>query len=384
MSDRELLAGAVIPDHVLERLRDVVRPGTTLYLGRDEQRMGLFEELVEGADFDAVLFHPPDGVETRDTLPGPAAVSEPGVTSPGAGSGAASTGQATTLAGDPGRASGGSADDAPVDWESRLEGDATAALWGVGEDGTMDRADVAGASEARAEDAGAIDARAEGAAPDATSDGDNAGFHDDAAAAAGSYDERREGTAGPEASASGSAQGASTDGGGYRAIDDPDQVPVDTEQVPVDAAAPESGGARRTVARWPRERGSIELPPLAYDVVFLDGVLSGMSPAQGDRLIERVRSAVRPGGLVIASALSRDDASRARMEDVSEPVARDTFELSDGDLVRYVARGEMAMAFAGWLLLHAAEEGPTAGPAREGGRKSVVVARRPPGGTLLA
>ena len=88
--------------------------------------------------------------------------------------------------------------------------------------------------------------------------------------------------------------------------------------------------------------------------------------------------------LVIASALSRDDASRARMEDVSEPVARDTFELSDGDLVRYVARGEMAMAFAGWLLLHAAEEGPTAGPAREGGRKSVVVARRPPGGTLLA
>ena len=69
---------------------------------------------------------------------------------------------------------------------------------------------------------------------------------------------------------------------------------------------------------------------------------------------------------------------------VSEAVLRDTYEVDDRELVRFAAPGELAMAFTGWTLLHAVEIAADAGDPDPGRATSVVVARRPAGGTLLA
>lgn len=136
--------------------------------------------------------------------------------------------------------------------------------------------------------------------------------------------------------------------------------------------------AEREVGR----RGS-GLPDLRYTFMVLDGVLAWMSPPHGDGLLASVRRATRPGGVVIASALAIDDPAYEALKPAEAAATRRAVRLADGAWLRFHMPGELTMAFAGWTVLHSADETARDDRGRER-RLSVVAARRPPRGSLLA
>lgn len=190
---------------------------------------------------------------------------------------------------------------------------------------------------------------------------------------------------------------AATSGAGAQAPDD-------------DAGEPRDGDRAAPLGLW-------------LALVVIDGVLSFLSPSEGDALIARARRATRPGGVVYAAAYNVDEPASRGLSGttgpkvgaagrstaaVERPPATAGFASAAGlsraatgstapaagiaaaaeraagraAPQRYLMPGELAMAFEGWILLHA-----TDGPRVErGGRArwvSVVAARRPSSGALL-
>jgi SAM-dependent methyltransferase len=143
---------------------------------------------------------------------------------------------------------------------------------------------------------------------------------------------------------------------------------------------PAVGGT--AVAERILDPATMVLPDSRYALVVLDGVLSSLPPRDGERLVSAVRRAVRPGGVVYASAYTVADPEFAAACAAEEAVARNAVLREDG-WHRFLLRGELAMAFGGWMVLHAADElaGNAPGTTRA---TTVLVARRPVGGSLLA
>jgi len=124
------------------------------------------------------------------------------------------------------------------------------------------------------------------------------------------------------------------------------------------------------------------LPAMRYAFAVLDGAPNLLPPRSGARLIAAVRGAVKPGGVVYAAAYTAADADGATHVPggggAGQPDARD-----QPPRAWLLARGELAMAFEDWLLLHLVEGQVRDGAGRERSA-TVLVARRPSGGTLLA
>jgi hypothetical protein len=128
----------------------------------------------------------------------------------------------------------------------------------------------------------------------------------------------------------------------------------------------------------PDAAGGMELPPGQYALVILDGVLSFLGSRRGDRLMGAAKRTVRPGGLIYVAAYAASDPARAWAS-----AGPETGDAARARPCRFMAAGELAMAFEGWMLLHV-----THGPLVDAGgmtrSASVVAARRPSGSALLA
>ncbi len=103
-------------------------------------------------------------------------------------------------------------------------------------------------------------------------------------------------------------------------------------------------------------------PPQAFDAVVSIGLLMFFACPDARRQLTRLQAAVRPGGVAVVNVLIEG----TTYPDMFDPVQHCLF-----------GRDELARAFAGWTLLHAAEQ---TFDAPRGLRKcfSTVIARRPP------
>jgi len=128
------------------------------------------------------------------------------------------------------------------------------------------------------------------------------------------------------------------------------------------------------------DRAGMDLSSEGYGVVVLAEPLSHLPPTEGERLIAAARRATRPGGAIYAAAYATGDPRFEALRAGGQSLGRHTVRTADGRVLRFFLTGELAMAFEGWLLLHAAER-RLDGPARV---VSDLVARRPSTGTLLA
>ena len=128
----------------------------------------------------------------------------------------------------------------------------------------------------------------------------------------------------------------------------------------------------------PDAAGRLELPAERYSLVILDGVLSFLGTRKGDRLVAAAKRAVRPGGLVYVAAYATSDPARSWA-----PSGPESGDAARARPCRFMAAGELAMAFEGWMLLHVAH-GPLVDAGGRTRSASVVAARRPSGSALLA